>query len=636
MALQEKRHTTIFLAKMILLFILPQISIAQNFTDTLELETVNIIANRFKIFSTGTKIQQIDSATLAQYKNGNLADLLNNESGIFIKSYGLGSMASSSTRGAGANQTITLWNGFNLNSPMNGMLDLALLPVGFSNTVNVQYGGSGALWGSGAMGGAIHINFAPRFNQGYKAGLNLSGGSFSNFSQQAFAVVSKKKWISSLKIFNQSAQNNFSFYNSYLQGNPLVKQSNAELKSNGVLSENALLLGKSQLNLIFWYQVNDRNIPPTMVQSSASDNQKDESYRASAEWQRKKDDWMFFIRGAYFDERFNYDGLHSRSIALINEAEVKYNRKKHLFNLGFNNSYSFASSANYNGNAVLNKSALFLSYRLNLLKNWVMSSSCRQEFAYGKLVPFTYSLGTEYKAQKWISAKASFSKIYRLPTLNDLFWVPGGNSQLKPEEGYSEDASLIMNFKMSKNLHLLFEPSLFNRNITNQIVWLPANSYWSPQNMVSVWSRGVESVSSVRMERRKMKMSISFLTNYVLSTNQASKSEGDASVGKQMIYTPRYSGHAKLTIEYRGFVFSFLQSYTGYRFTSTDNSQYLKPYTIGNLYLSKNFKMKTMDASLFVRVENLFNEQYQVVSARAMPMRYYQAGISLQLNKINN
>ena len=135
MALQSKRHTTVFLCNLIFVVLLPLTSFAQISKDTLVTDEVVVVANRLQNFSAGSKIQNIDSSTLAQYKSANLSDVLNNESGIFIKSYGMGSMATSSVRGAGASQTITLWNGFNLNSPMNGMLDLALIPLGFSNSV---------------------------------------------------------------------------------------------------------------------------------------------------------------------------------------------------------------------------------------------------------------------------------------------------------------------------------------------------------------------------------------------------------------------------------------------------------------------------------------------------------------------
>ena len=265
----------------------------------------------------------------------------------------------------------------------------------------------------------------------------------------------------------------------------------------------------------------------------------------------------------------------------------------------------------------------------------MFTASLREELMNGKVLPFTYSAGSDVRIKKWRSAKVSFSKLYRVATLNDLYWVPGGNLNLKPEEGFSQDVSLKLHVDRKNKMELSIDGTLFNRNTTNQIVWLPSNGFWTPQNMVDVWSRGVESVSKLKIENSKFKIQISLLTNYVLATNQVSKSENDASVGKQLIYVPRYSGHAKIQAEYKGFLLSYAHSYTGYRFTSTDNSQYLSPFYLANVYLAKSMKFKEHQLSLFLQIDNLFNTQYQVLSVRAMPMRYYQFGFSIKLIKPN-
>ena len=638
MALQSKRHTAIFLCNLIVLIMVPQSSFAQFFKDTLVLKEITIVSNRLQNFSTGSKIQVVDSASLIRYSSLNLSDLLSNESSLFIKSYGLGGMATSSFRGAGASQTITLWNGFNLNSPMNGQLDLALIPINFSSKVSIQHGGAGALWGSGAMGGAIHIQQQAFFNRGITVGANFSAGSFQNISQQYFVECSKRRWVSAIKIFSNSAKNDFEFHNTFLQGNPLQRQTNAERKSSGLLLENAIKFkNNQQLNFVFWYQMNDRNIPPTMLQGTVNDNQKDENYRLSAEYQYQKGNKHFFLRSAYFDERFNYNGLHSRSQTNIAEAELKWRVKNHLLNIGFNNTYTQAEAANYSGFPHQNRTAIFASFKMNSrTSKSALAISARQEMLDAQFIPFTYSAGAEIKIKPWCLFKMNASKLFRVPTLNDLYWNPGGNIALKSEEGYSEDASLKFCWKSkSKVTEICFEPGVFNRNTNNQIIWLPSGSFWTPQNLVKVWSRGVETVSNIKIEKASWKFKILVITNYVLATNQQSKTEGDASVGKQLIYTPRYSGCAKISAEYKGFYFAFSHTYTGYRYTATDNSQFISPFDVANVYLSKNFKYKKANYSAFISVENIFNEEYQVVLSRAMPMRYYAFGMTLTFNYLN-
>ena len=168
--------------------------------STYTLKEIKIISNRLDNYSSGTKVQLIDSNIIAQYINNSLATLLLNESSIFIKSYGAGSLATTSFRGGNATHTAVLWNGFNLNSPSNGQLDLSIIPNTISNKVSIQFGGSSALWGSGAVGGTILLNNNIKFNEGLTIVASLSAGSFDDYSQQIYVQQSNAKFVSSLKI----------------------------------------------------------------------------------------------------------------------------------------------------------------------------------------------------------------------------------------------------------------------------------------------------------------------------------------------------------------------------------------------------------------------------------------------------
>lgn len=96
-----------------------------------------------------------------------------------------------------------------------------------------------------------------------------------------------------------------------------------------------------------------------------------------------------------------------------------------------------------------------------------------------------------------------------------------------------------------------------------------------------------------------------------------------------------YSGMAKLNIEYKNFVFTYRSNYTGYRYTSTDNTQYLKPYKLGSVNVSYKLKVRNSWANIFFQANNIWNEQYQIIMNRAMPAQNFNAGISFQFNKPN-
>jgi len=609
--------------------------------SALQLNEVVISASRLNDFSTASKIQMIDSTSLKLYKTGNLSNILENESPLYIKSYGPGSLATGSFRGGSANQTAILWNGFNLNNPMNGQTDFSLIPNSFINNVKIQYGGTSALWGSGAVGGSIHLNNTAQFNQCLTVTTGGFLGSYSNYGQNIGIEISKTKWISSIKLFNTSAKNDFKYYNIRISGSPEQKQTNAELKGYGFLSENYIRLSNRQkLHFHFWYQNTDRNIPPIMLQNISTANQKDESYRVSAQWQRNSKKIIWLARTAYFNEHYaysddsNYPSFLSRSQTFITETESKIMiHSSHLLNMGINNTFVKAESEGYESNPHQNSFALFASYRFQSKNKRLHAiASARQEMVSSLDIPATFSLASNYTISKWLKIKGSISKVYRLPSLNDIYWEPGGNINLLPENGYSEEAGIILkpSFKSNK-IKLNSEITLFNRNVDNWIIWLPGGlSYWSPQNIMEVWSRGLETNNELLIIQKKLKISCRILTNYVVSTNEKPKTENDASVDKQLIYVPMYSGHGKLTLTYKKFLLGYNHSYTGYRYTSADNSEYLEPFMLGSIYASFTTRFDRYNLDIFFKVNNLYNEQYQLILNRAMPLRNYITGISIQ------
>ncbi len=612
-----------------------------------QLDAVEIIAARLMVFSSGNKSETLDSALLNRYSNNNLADLLANESQVFIKSYGLGSIATSSFRGAGASHTAVLWNGFNMQNSMLAQADLSLIPVNFLNEVKLQYGGAGALWGTGAVGGTIHLNNEAVFNRGLTTSANISFGSFSDRQQQIAIEMSKKKWISSLKLFNHTAKNDFSFINTAQYGKPEQKQSNAELSQYGILQENYFLINTYQkINTRFWYQFNDRNIPPSMTQNISTAKQKDELYRITSEWQRTGERAELLARMAYFSDYICFtdssinQNSKSFSKSVITEAEGRFSiLKSDRVNIGINNTYNDAIADDYINKVNQNRTALFANYKIYSSKNtWQAVISARQEYVKNKTLPFTASIGIEGKSGRLFLLKGNIAKHYRLPSFNDLYWAgqgAKGNPDLKPESGWSEELSLIHKYTYKK-MDWELGATAFNRTINNWIIWLP-NQYnnWTPENVLQVWSRGIEYKLNALFKAGDFKMQLSGMYNYILSTNEKSTTPNDVSLNKQLIYVPIQNSQGSFSISYKGTLFTYTQVYTGYRYTTSDNARYLKPYTIGNIHLAQHITYNKVSLKIYIQLNNIWNEAYQVIAYRAMPLLNYQLGLSCYFNQPN-
>jgi vitamin B12 transporter len=190
----------------ILPFLLWQSAFSQNRKDTVKIKTVEVIET---IIPEAYKTTQFDSLTRENATD--LAELINNNSAAFIKSYGAGSLASISFRGTGASHTQVLWNGVSLNSPMNGQIDFSLYPTLFFDEAELHHGASGLINGSGALGGSIILNNTEQYSKKTKITIKQTAGSFNNYSSALKIKLGNKKWFYETQLFGKTDRNNFEY-----------------------------------------------------------------------------------------------------------------------------------------------------------------------------------------------------------------------------------------------------------------------------------------------------------------------------------------------------------------------------------------------------------------------------------------
>ncbi len=634
--------------KIVFLIVLLSIGYIEGRAQTLVFDSVHVLqevavtSNRLARFATGSKIETIDSATISQNSTNTLADLLATQSQVFVKSYGIAGLSTPSFRGTNASQTAILWNGFNLSSPMNGGQDLALLPVNFITTLKLQYGGAGALWGSGALGGTIHLLNTPTFNKGLSIGAALSAGSFGDQQQNIEIGISKNKFSSTTKFFHHEAKNNFPFINEAQFGKPEQQLANAAFNQNGILQENYFKLTKNQqLSFRLWYQKNHREIPASMTVAESKSQQDDKALRTTVEWQRVEDKASYFVRAAYFDETLQYtDPLislesNSQSKAFISEAESKIKLSAmQLINIGINNTYTTALTKNYAFKPTQNRTAFFGSYQLkNKKATWKGTVSARKEFISNGVNPFTASLGVEGWVLKNIRIRGIASKNYRIPTFNDLYWAQGGNPDLVPEEGFSEEVGLA--YVLCKNkVGLEVEGVVFNSNVTNWIMWIPNNvGIWSPENVAKVWSRGGELDLKFYYTLRKIKFNLGMHYHYIKTTNEEISTLDQSALHKQLIYTPTSKAISSFGIEYKRFRLACTYNYVDYRYTTASNTQFLNPYHTLGLDFSKTVLLQHVVVKTYFQFNNFTNESYQIIAFYPVPGKNFQVGLTVNFNK---
>lgn len=607
--------------------------------DTTLLRDVEIVSSKKELSQLGKKREQIDSTVKEQFRFNSVAEVLGYNSPVFIKTYGPGAIATTAFRGGNAEQTAVMWNGFNLQNQMLGQVDLSLLPSVLFEQMSIEYGGSSAVWGSGAVGGSIHLDSKLPFNKGLNATLNSGGGSFGLFNTSARILYSKQRFVASTKLYMNSSQNNFQYTDSTDGRAVTRRQKNAAYEFKGFMQEFKWMLTKRQLiTVAVWGSDNQRRIPAFDPSAESKSHQRDQALRTSLSWSYVQQKFKSVCRAAFFAERIRYNDSLARiysdgrveTVMFDNENYVQW-ASKNVFTFGVSALSATGISDNYGSRKNISRVSLLAGNKFSFLNERLKAfTSLRLEYFSAGALPLTGNLGLEYRILKGLLASVNLAKIYRQPTLNELFWSPGGNPDLKAEEGYSYEGTLAYR-RQKGRVTFLVSGSAFSRRIDNWILWVPGmGGNPSPENIQKVWSRGTESTTRLEYSKNKCRLAGQIGTGYVLSTTEASQLENSDNLGKQLIYTPRYTANAHLSAGYGPVQLVFFHQYVGYRFTAGDNSKWLAPYHVSSLKLSYKIVFTKLHLLVFTAANNLFNSSYVVVAGRPMPLRNYEFGISLQ------
>ena len=511
----------------------------------LALKEVEISAEKIRKQPVGTQIKKWETGNLANLPAQNISELLSTESGTFIKSYGSGSLATSSIRGGSAGHTLVLWNGFSLQSPILGLLDLSLLPLNSVEEISLQKGGNSAIWGSGAIGGVIAMNSQPNFGMYRSLDVKSTIGSFGNYNQEVKIGYGGLRVYGVTKVFHQQGKNDFKYF--VAPDFPERQQTNAEVSQLNILQDLYWKIDrKNQLAFHFWQQFSDRNIPPTNVQTKSVAQQDDQSTRFMLDWKNINETYVLQGKVGIFKEHLDYydDAIGLISLSDFSTLTSEFNgqkfwKNKHKVLGAITHSLTTANNDGYVESPIENRSAIQLSYFFQQ-NNFKFQTSIRQELIDGELIPIIPSIGFDYSIFPWLKLQGKVSKNYRVPTLNDRFWNPGGNENLKPESGLSEEATISSPFKIGKS-NFEFSLTGFNRNIDNWILWTPApgQPFWSAFNISEVWSRGLEPRFSFfyknKKEEKSLAIKIDVGYDFIKSTNEVAMQLPRREVGKQII-----------------------------------------------------------------------------------------------------
>ncbi|MGN0233396.1 MAG: TonB-dependent receptor plug domain-containing protein [Bacteroidaceae bacterium] len=233
-----------------------------------------------------------------------------------------------------------------------------------------------------------------------------------------------------------------------------------------------------------------------------------------------------------------------------------------------------------------------------------------------------------YHKGRW-TGRAFHKKIFRAPTLNDLYYTLVGNTSLRPEYTTQWDAGIDYR---DSHLHLAVDG--YYNNIEDKIVAIPMKCQfrWSMVNFGRVKSLGLS--LSGGYEGTWKKFNLSAKANYTCQRDLDYSSPDDPEYKHYIPYSPLHSGSAIIDLGYDSYSLCTSFLYTGDRFALVSNNQddLLGDWYTLDVKLNKRFiirKKFTLQAT--IECNNITNSRHEVVKRYPMPGRNWKLAIKAEI-----
>ncbi|AMR27571.1 hypothetical protein A0257_11000 [Hymenobacter psoromatis] len=618
------------------------------------LPEAQVRAVRPEQFAVGSRRLEVDSAVLAQYRGGTVTDVLGSRLGLYIKNYGPGQLATISLRGTSSQHTAVLWNGLNIMLPTLGQNDLSLLPISGNTQLSVQLGPAAALYGSGAVGGAIVLRTEPDWRPGVRGSVQADAGSFGLRGGNVEARAAGPALAVRVAASYREAQNNYPYLVREPAGLVRYTLQNAALRHQWSFSPDlAWRVGTaSELTASVWLTDADREIQQGTSVAGSNAREIDQSRRLVLGYRRATTGGgQWSVRGAWFEDIINYSdqGAISNSRVRTTQSQADYTAPlgpRASLRLGVEAQHFAALVDGYGDEPIAeNRAAAFALLRYDPRPTLRLSANLRQAALPAGLAPLTPTVGLEWDLyqpvttavdslppaqQPGLTLKASAARTYRAPTLNERYWRPGGNPDLLAEAGGGYEVGLRQRLGTAAFLQLENELTAFYQLVDNWVQWLPlgAGGTYTPRNLRQVRSQGLEASSALRLRQGRYRAAVR--ASYSLTSTQ--KTQGVAAdtdpVGVQLAYVPLHRATLSTDHAWRGWLASAAFTFSSFAYTDASASSFLPAVGLLGATLGRTVPLPHRTGlTLLVQSTNLLNRAYDSYPARPAPPRAFSVSL---------
>lgn len=580
-----------------------------------------------ELMATGKNVLSHDAFEETDY----LPKVLSSQSGIFIRDYGSGQLATASFRGMSANHTLVTWQGIPLNSPSLGQVDLSLFPMTLfrkgryiSNASELHQSG-GALGGKIALSNPVDtvLQWRGKLQQNFS---DLLSSTTALGLQKGFAVNHQQIYTDT-RLFYHLTENRFRYQDFNRAEHPVVHSTDSGFQQFHLMESLSWFPNKraSHLKADVWLGNSQR----ALAFSSAT--QGDQFFRSVLQWNSDKN---YSFKAAYLKEKQSYIDpsvqLTARTLThrLFARADYHLQKEKSFWYTGLEVQRDAAKTGGFSQQKQQSSTAGFLSARWYPNSAIAAYATLREAWQIGDAPDMMYHLGVSMEVlslgKHTLKTTLHQYKNIHYPTLNDLYWEPGGNPALQAETLLGGELNISHTFQQHEYaLKIQSDASLYYHVLSDRILWTPSSTsaYWTAVNVNQVKGQGLNYT---------LKLQKALGSDYQLygAVHYSYAKTTDVSTQRQLIYTPIHQANASWSIENIAHQWQLKYEHliTGKRYTLTDNAAFLPAYYSGRLLISYGFGHR-LNTRMQLKINNLWNKHYEVIQGRPMPLRYVELGV---------
>ena len=601
-------------------------------SDTLlKLKEVTIYSNRMQ--KKMSPVQILSGKELEKLNVYSVADALRYFSGVQIKDYGgIGGLKTVNIRSMGSHHVGVFYDGIELGNAQNGVVDLGRFSLDNMEVISLYNGQKSAIFQPAkdySSASAIYMQTRkPLFKGEKKNNLNIGvkGGSFSTINPSLLWEHRFNERISSsisTEYMYTSGRYKFTYAKKDGYDTTAVRQ-NGDVRM--LRLENAFFgkIPKGEWKAKAYLYNSERGYPGAAVREEPGkfrhqDRQWDTNLFVQGSFQNYFKPWYSLLANG----KYAYDYLHYLSDPRLDVTTMyvdNYYRQQeiyasaaHLFTIYPWWSMSLSNDFQWNTlradlidfvyptrNTILTSAATSFDFnrlmlQASLLYTHVDDNTRTKGANAGTKNKYTPSVIATWQplTKLPLNVRAFYKKVFRMPTLNDLYYTFIGNKDLKPE--YTTQYDVGITFSHTWNNHWLKSLDLqidgYYSEVDDKIIAMPTSNQfrWTMINLGHVEIRGLD--AAIRGEWGFGKVELSTLFNYTYQKAQDFTDPTSEWYGGQIPYIPWHGGSIILNGSYQTWSCNYSFIYTGERYEAVANipENYAQPWYTHDFSLSKLF-----------------------------------------------